>query len=199
MSWQAASVNNNAVLKGNDTAMQSNERKQFLSLFSHLPIDWIQNHQLKNTGSGLSPKGATHVPVMWWFCSAGWQKMSKQTHGVKFCSGYEDRAEQRKQTWTYTVTKLWVRSKEMEEGKRVLFGSIQLRYACCFSRVISISTSISIDSVSRVQLHFAILPLRISTGSENICASHELPPEKIRMDKLHLLSGRKWNPDKSLD
>lgn len=58
MSWQAASVNNNAILKGNDTAMQSNERKQFLSLFSNLLIDWTQNHRVKNTGSGLSPRGA---------------------------------------------------------------------------------------------------------------------------------------------
>lgn len=51
ISWQAASVNNDVILKGNDTAMQSNERKQFLSLFTHLPIDWI--HHVKNTG--ISP------------------------------------------------------------------------------------------------------------------------------------------------
>lgn len=62
MSWQAASVNNDAILKGNDTTMQSNERKQFLSLFSHLPIDWIQNHQVKNTESVLSPRGANMRP-----------------------------------------------------------------------------------------------------------------------------------------
>lgn len=58
-------------------------------------------------------------------------------------------------------------------------------------RVINAGASVSIDSVSRAQLHFAILPLRISTGLENICGSHELPREKIKMDKPHLQSGRK--------
>lgn len=44
--------------------------------------------------------------------------------------------------------------------------------------------SISIDFVSKVQLHFAAPPVSLSTGSENSCGSYEPPPEKIKMDKL---------------
>lgn len=184
--------------------MQSNERKQFLSLFSHLSIDWMQNHQVKNTGNKLSPRGTDMHPCNTVVLLNWLTKLSKQTHWVKFCSASEVRAEQKKQTWTwaYRVKKIWVRRKETEEGKRVLFGFKQwapIEAHVLFQWVIITGMSVSIDSVSRAQLHFAILPLRISIGSENICVSHELPPEKIRMDKPHLQSGRKWNPDKSSD
>lgn len=59
-----------------------------------------------------------------------------------------------------------------------------MRRVCCFNSLINMGASISIDFVSKVQLHFAAPPVSLSTDSENSCGSYEPPPEKIKMDKL---------------